>query len=77
MDSFNRDKLEEFLYSVIENSKKGKLTNNVKIRISYDVISPLFYYHDVDKASKNFVKLVYNIKKDDEGLLFILPEGVL
>lgn len=77
MESFNRDKLEEFLFAVIEKSKKGKLSNNVKIRISYDVITPLYYYHDIEKASINFLRLVYNTKKDEEGMLFLLPEGIL
>lgn len=77
MEGLNRDKLEDFLFAVIEKSKKGKLTNNVKVRISYDVITPLFYYHDIEKASNNFLRLVYNIKRGDDGMLFVLPEGVL
>lgn len=48
----------------------------MKIRIDYDIINPLIW-GESEKAAVKLCSMLVSMKKDENGELFILPEGVL
>lgn len=74
---FPREILEEFIVRLIEKNNRGRLNENARIRLDYDVISPLYFMHDTEKSASNFLRYISSARKDERGKIFFLPDGIL
>ncbi|MBN2547488.1 MAG: hypothetical protein JXB50_16910 [Spirochaetes bacterium] len=72
----NDNVIKDFIYHIIRDTKKAELSENVKIRINYDIINPLIW-GESEKATVKLCGMLVSMKKDENGELYILPEGVL
>ncbi|MBN2546544.1 MAG: hypothetical protein JXB50_12155 [Spirochaetes bacterium] len=68
--------IKEFICHIIRGTKKSEIPDNMKIRIDYDIINPLIW-GESEKAAVKLCSMLVSMKKDENGELFILPEGVL